>query len=202
MDQVDADRELLERIRSDEPEAFDQLVDRYGDRIFGFGMRMCGEREDAREVVQETLMQAFRSLKGLKHPAALGSWLYRVAANACLMKRRKGKFEPDRELSLEELAPRPGEGPVVEIPDLAELPDEALVRNELRERVRGAILELPAPYRVVLVLRDMEHLSTREAAQVLDLPESTVKMRLHRARLMVKKQLERGLAASPEGASA
>jgi RNA polymerase sigma-70 factor (ECF subfamily) len=166
-------------------------------------MRMCGEREDAREVVQETLMQAFRSLKRLKHPAALGSWLYRVAANACLMKRRKGKFEPDRELSLEELAPAPGEGAPVEIPDLGELPDEALVRGELRERVRAAILELPAHYRVVLVLRDMEHLSTREAAQALDLPESTVKMRLHRARLMVKKQLEQGLAAAgPGGVSA
>jgi RNA polymerase sigma-70 factor (ECF subfamily) len=193
MDQAAADRELLERIRSDEPEAFDQLVDRYGDRIFGFGMRMCGEREDARDVLQETLMQAYRSLKGLKHPKALGSWLYRVAANACLMKRRKGKYEPERELSLEELAPGGEAGSLPEIPDLSNQPDDALERSRLREAVRQAVLELPSHYRIVLVLRDMEHLPTREVAGVLDLPETTVKMRLHRARLMVKQRLEEAL---------
>ena len=101
MSHVDADSLLLDKIRKDEPDAFDRLVELYGDRIFAHGMRMCGHREDASDVFQDTLFQAFRSLKTLKEPKALRSWLYRVVSNACLMKRRKGKFEPRRELSLE-----------------------------------------------------------------------------------------------------
>ncbi len=189
------DAELLEKIRRDEPGAFDAFVAAYGDRIYGFGRRVCGDSEDARDIVQETLLQAYLSLKDLEHPEALRSWLYRVASNACLMKRRKGKFEPARELSLEELAPRPGEGPGVEIPDPGSLPDEDLERARIQERVQAAIRDLPAHYRIVLVMRDMEHLSTEETADALSLPVTTVKMRLHRARLMVRQRLEAAFAA-------
>ena len=188
------DAALLERIRRDEPGAFDAFVEAYGDRIYGFGRRVCGESEDARDVAQDTLLQAYLSLKELEHPEALRSWLYRVASNACLMKRRKGKYEPARELSLDELAPRPGEGPGIEIPDPGSLPDEALERARIQERVQAAIRDLPAPYRIVLVMRDMEHLSTEETAEALSLPITTVKMRLHRARLMVKQRLEAAMA--------
>jgi len=190
MSPADADVDLLERIRQDDPRAFDLFVERYGNRLYGFSVRMCGEREDARDTVQETLLQAFLSLKDLKEPKALRSWLYRVASNACLMKRRKGKFEPDRELSLEELMPRGGDGPPAEIPDRSELPDDEVVREEARQAVRRAIESLPAHYRVVLVMRDMEQLSTREVSEALGLPETTVKMRLHRARLGVRQYLE------------
>lgn len=190
LDARDADRELLEGIRGDDPRAFDLFVERYGDRILGFGMRFCGEREDAREVAQETLLQAFRSLKSVKEPRALRSWLYRVAANACLMKRRRGKYEPARELSLEELMPAGPDRASVQIPDPAGLPDEALERTRAREAVRSAIGDLPEHYRIVLLLRDMEQLSTAETARALDVPETTVKMRLHRARLMVRQALE------------
>jgi RNA polymerase sigma-70 factor (ECF subfamily) len=190
---------LLERIRGDQPGAFESFVSLFEDRIYRFGVRMCGEREDARDVLQDTLFQAYKSIKGLKHPQALKSWLYRVAANACLMKRRKGKFEPEKELSIEELGPGE-EGPRrTEIPDPALLPDEALVRSELGETVRRAVAEVPPRYRIVLVMRDMERLSTSEVAAALDLPETTVKMRLHRARLMVRQRLEAALAASPGG---
>jgi RNA polymerase sigma-70 factor, ECF subfamily len=188
---------LLEQIRSDHPGAFERFVVLFEDRIYRFGVRMCGEREDARDVLQDTLLQAYKSLKTLKHPEALKSWLYRVAANACLMKRRKGKFEPQRDLSLEDLAPRESGGRPSEIPDPDDLPDEVLVRSELREEVRRAVAKVPPHYRIVLVMRDMEHLSTSEVAQALDLPGSTVKMRLHRARLMVRQQLEAALAGSP-----
>jgi len=189
------DAALLERIRRDEPGAFDAFVAAYGHRIYGFGRRVCGESEDARDVVQDTLLQAYLSLKDLEHPEALRSWLYRVASNACLMKRRKGKHEPARELSLEELAPRPGEGPGVEIPDPGSLPDEDFERTRIQERVRAAIGDLPAHYRIVLVMRDMEHLSTEETAEALSLPVTTVKMRLHRARLMVRQRLEAALSS-------
>jgi RNA polymerase sigma-70 factor (ECF subfamily) len=191
------DIDLLERIQRDDPEAFDLFVSRYGDRLYGFSVRMCGEREDARDTVQETLLKAYSSLKDLKEPKALRSWLYRVASNACLMKRRKGKYEPDRELSLEELMPRGPEGAALEIPDVSELPEDEVLREEARRKVREAIASLPGHYRVVLVMRDMEHLSTREVSRALDLPETTVKMRLHRARLGVRKYLE-GLEGSGE----
>lgn len=185
---------LLEEIRKNEPGAFDRFVALFEDRIYRFGMRMCGEREDARDVLQDTLIQAYKSLSTLKHPEALRSWLYRVAANACLMKRRKGKFEPEREISLEELMPDPSGAPRREIPDASSLPDEALERSELQQTVRRAIEAVPPPYRMVLVLRDMEHLSTREVSDALNLPETTVKIRLHRARLMVRKRIEEALS--------
>ncbi len=193
MDRTEADRILLDRIRNDDPTAFDTFVERYGDRIFGFGMRVCGDRENARDVTQDTLLQAFLSLKNLKEPRALRSWLYRVVSNACLMKRRKGKFEPKRELSLDALMPASREEAMATIPDSGLLPDGALERTELQQTVQQAIAGLPLSYRIVLVLRDMEQLSTRETAETLELSESTVKMRLHRARLMVRKELEAGV---------
>lgn len=198
-DEAVTNEELLRKIHSDDPGAFEDLVRTYGDGIYGFGRRMCGEAEDAKDVVQDTLIQAYRSLKGLRNPAALKSWLYRVAANACLMKRRKRKHEPDRELSLEELAPRDGEVPGTEIPDVSSLPDVEAERNEVRRKVRGAIEELPPHYRSVLLLRDMEHFTAREVADILGIAETAVKMRLHRARLMVRKSLESEFAGTAAG---
>ena len=200
MTHAEADVDLLTRIQRDDPGAFDQFVARYGDKLYGFSVRMCGEREDARDTVQETLFQAYRSLKDLKEPKALRSWLYRVASNTCLMKRRKGTFEPERELSLEGLMPRDPDGTSLEIPDGSRLPEDEVIREEARRKVREAIRSLPAHYRVVLVLRDMEHLSTKEVSESLDLPETTVKMRLHRARLGVRKYLEQAAAGEGSGA--
>lgn len=188
-------RELLRKIREDEPGAFEAFVDAYGDRIYGFGIRMCGEREDARDVTQDTLLQAYRSLKDLQHPEALKTWLFRVAANACRMRRRKGKYEPARELSLEELRPAGGDVPETEIPDAGNLPDEEALRAEARRRIRSAIRTLPPHYRLVLVLRDIEQFTAPEVADILDLPLSTIKMRLHRARLLLRAELEPTSAA-------
>lgn len=185
--------ELLDRMRRDAPGAFEEFVSAYGDRIFGFGLRVCGEREDAKDILQETLIQAYRSLAQLEHPAALKSWLYRVAANACRMKRRKGKYEPAHELSLDELVSRDRPSGPTQIPDPGSLPDEELERSEAGQIIRTAIGKIPVHYRMVLILRDMEQLSTKEVAEALDLAEPAVKMRLHRARLMVKKELEEGL---------
>jgi RNA polymerase sigma-70 factor (ECF subfamily) len=188
--------ELLKKIREDEPGAFEAFVDLFGDRIYGFGVRMCGEREDARDVAQDTLLQAYRSLKKLKHPEALRSWVFRVVSNACLMKRRKGNYQANREIALEDLMPGEGEDFSSAIPDPSPGADEELLLSETREKVRAAIDLLPPHYRMVLLLRDMEHFSTRETAETLDLPESTVKMRLHRARLLVRGELAGSAAGS------
>jgi RNA polymerase sigma-70 factor (ECF subfamily) len=201
MQQKHDNSELLSGIRADAPGAFDAFVARFGGRIYAFGLKFCGEREDAKDVLQDTLIQAYRSLRELEHPEAMISWLYRVAANACLMKRRKGKFEPEHEISLEELLPGPGEDLKAQIPDPSADPHDAAVRAETQARVRKAIGDLPPAYRIVLVMRDMEQLSTQEVATALGLEISAVKMRLHRARLMVRRSLEQAFAAPsrPEG---
>jgi len=197
MDALESDRSLLDAIRRDDPAAFEEFVRRYGGRILGFGMRVCGEQEAAKDVAQETLIQAYRSLKDLQEPKALRSWLYRVVSNACRMRRRKGKYEPQRELSLEELMPAGPEEAEIQIPDVRNLPDDAAAREEVRETVHKAISELAAEYRMVLLLRDIEQLSTRETADALELNESTVKMRLHRARLMLRNILAKRLGQTP-----
>ena len=195
MDEHSDSAALLSRIRADLPGAFDEFVARFAGPIYAFGMKFCGEREDARDVLQDTLLQAYRSLRDLEHAEAMTSWLYRVAANACLMKRRKGKFEPERENTLEELLPGPGDDARVQIPDPASLPYDDAVRAETKARVQKAIGDLPAAYRIVLVMRDMEQLKTQEVAAALGLEISAVKMRLHRARLMIRKTLEESYAA-------
>ncbi len=204
MDTAEADARLLDAIRRDDPTAFETFVRRYGGRILGFGMHVCGEQEAAKDVAQETLLQAFQSLKDVQEPKALRSWLYRVVSNACLMRRRKKKYEPKRELSLEELMPSGPAEAGIEIPDARALPDDEAVREEVREAVHAGIRELPIDYGVVLLLRDIEQLSTRETAEALGLNASTVKMRLHRGRLMLRRVLAERLgrtAADAGGAS-
>ena len=194
-----ADEAVLRSVQENEPGAFDRFVDRFGNRIYAFGMRMCGHREDAEDVFQETLVTAYRKLSTLREPRALTSWLYRSVSNACLMKRRKSKFAPDRELSLDELLPQGGvveEGPV--LPELAS-PDSHLYRRELGDALENAVRDLPADYRIVWLLRDVEGLSTEETAEALGLGISNVKMRLHRARLALRKDLAR---YAPEGEGA
>ena len=118
------------------------------------------------------------------------------------MKRRKGNYAANREVPLEELMPRSRREIEAEIPDPGALPDDQAARSELRERVRQAVRELPDHYRIVLVLRDMEMLSTSETADALELPVSTIKMRLHRARLMVRKKLVDELYGTAAGEQA
>ena len=192
------DAELLESIHADAPGAFEAFVEAYGDRVYRFGRRMCGDRQDAQDVLQDTLIAAYRALKTVENPEALRSWLYRVASNACLMMRRRGKHAPQRELSLEELMPLGEDGPGFEVPDPGELPDSEAARSEVVAQVREALGDLPPALRIVLVMRDMEGLSTQEVAAALDLGESAVKMRLHRARLQLRRLLvSRGEAAAP-----
>jgi len=183
------DEELLEAVKRDDPGAFDAFVDRYGRRLMAFGVRMCGHHEDAEDVFQETLLKAYLGLKDLREPKALRTWLYRVAANACRMKRRKEK--PSREISLDAFKPAGfDEAMTAEIPDWSGLPDDATERAELRTALEKEIAQLPPDYRLVLLLRDVEGLSTQETADALQVRVPAVKMRLHRARMALRGQLE------------
>jgi RNA polymerase sigma-70 factor (ECF subfamily) len=197
MDEPHPDAVLLDRIHRDEPGAFEAFVERYGEPVYRFGRRMCIDAENAGDVLQETLIAAYRSLKNLEHPEALRSWVYRVAGNACLMMQRRTRKADTLEVSLEDLLHSGEEDGTAEIPDMSSFPDEEASRAELTEKIRGAVGDLPAHYRIVLVMRDMDGLTTRETADALRLEESAVKMRLHRARLMVRKALERALAGAP-----
>jgi RNA polymerase sigma-70 factor (ECF subfamily) len=158
---------------------------------------MCGQREDAEEVAQDTLLKVFESFDQLQDPERVKAWVFRIAKNYCLMKRRKSVFAPDREYSLDELLPGAGEAPrAVQVPDTGELPEDHVLRVELGSRLEEALRELPDTYRSVVLLRDVEGLSTAEAAGILDLSEDVVKQRLHRGRLALRKSLAPYLAAT------
>lgn len=184
------DRALAEALIAGHPEAFEPFVERFGPLIRNFGRRMCGHRDDADEVLEETLLKAYLSLKDLRDPGALRSWVFRVAANACLKMRRHDRAGREHEIGLEEVLPRPGEGAgPPQIPDWSDIPLDRLLQKELRVKLDEAILALPADYRIVLLLRDQEGFSTRQAAGILGISETLAKVRLHRARLALRKTL-------------
>jgi RNA polymerase sigma-70 factor (ECF subfamily) len=164
-------------------------MDAYGDRLYSFASRVCRNSEDAKDVVQETLIAVFRSLKDFRGESRFRTWLFTIAANACRKMKRKGKFEPEQELSLDEFMPVAQQRAKIEIADWSQNPDELFRRDELRTVVEAAIAGLPRKYRIVLLLRDLEQLSTDETAEALGLSPEAVKSRLHRARLYVRQQL-------------
>ena len=154
--------------------------------VFSFSMRVCGQREDAEDTMQEVLAKSLPYLPKFDSPKALLVWLYKVAKNRCLMNRRRSRFAPKEELSLDEL-----------MPDRKELeglsgsinPETFAIRSEEAARLRDAVQKLPPQYRIVLVLRDMEGLTDEEVAEITGLRSGTVRVRLHRARLYVRKEL-------------
>jgi RNA polymerase sigma-70 factor (ECF subfamily) len=187
---ADDDFELIQDIASGKDERFADLVDRYAKRLYNFGLRMCGDARDAEDMVQDTFLNVYKYLDGFRGETKFKNWLYRVAASACLKKKRRSKFAPDRELSLEEFLPTEGEALPTEVPRWACEPLENLLNRELNATLRKKILSLPEKYRVVLVLRDIEGFSTAETEKILGLSQSNIKVRLHRARLYLREQLK------------
>ncbi|MGD8835692.1 MAG: sigma-70 family RNA polymerase sigma factor [Desulfobacteraceae bacterium] len=182
---VDADIDLVSAIQSGQIERFPELVKRYERLLYNFGLKMCGESQDAEDVVQDTFLNVFKYLKGFRYETKFKNWLYRIASSICIKKRRKSKFAPDRELSLDDFLP--DEASVENrAPAWATLPLDQLLNEELGRTIKSAILELPEKYRIVLVLRDIEGFSIDESAQILKLTPSNIKVRLHRARLYLR----------------
>jgi RNA polymerase sigma-70 factor (ECF subfamily) len=188
MDQTELN--FVEELKAGKTEAFDRLLDAHGARLYSFASRMCKNSEDARDIVQETLLAVFRSLKDFRGESRFQTWLFKIAANACWKMKRKGKFEPEQELSLDDFMPTAhGDAHRLEIPDWSQNPEEMVLRAELRTAVEAALAELPGKYRIVLALRDIEQFSTDETAEVLGLSPEAVKSRLHRARLYMRERL-------------
>jgi RNA polymerase sigma-70 factor, ECF subfamily len=156
--------------------------------VFSFSMKVCGQRQDAEDTMQEVLVKSVPNLPKFDSPRALMVWLYKVAKSRCLMSRRKSKFAPREALSIDEL-----------MPDRRELqklsgnsdatPETSMLRRENAKRLRQAVQKLPPEYRLILVLHDMEELSDGDIAEITGLRQGTIRVRLHRARLFVRKQL-------------
>jgi RNA polymerase sigma-70 factor (ECF subfamily) len=185
--------ELARRLMAGDAGAFDRFVEHFRAKVFQYSRLMCGHREDAEEVAQDTLLKVFESFDQLREPERVRQWVFRIAKNACLMKRRKSVFAPARELSLDEFLPAmggSGEGKKIEIADWSALPEAQLLQREMKDALEAAIAWLPPTYRSVVLLRDMEELSTAETAEILDVTADVVKTRLHRGRLALRQRLD------------
>jgi RNA polymerase sigma-70 factor (ECF subfamily) len=167
------------------------LVDRYGGRINALALRLCGNRADAEDAVQETFLRAFRKREQFEGRSDPGTWLYTIATRVCLRLRRKRGSKSRAPVSLDSLSPA-GAGMLAD-PDSLRGPEGAALHKESLGAIGRAITRLPNEYRLPLVLKDIAELSVDESARVLGLKSGTVKIRLHRARLMLRKALDKAL---------
>lgn len=180
---------LLDRLRAGEDSAYEELVRTYSPRLLAVARRVVGNDEEARDVIQDAFLNAFRSLRNFHGDARLSTWLHRIVVNSALMKLRTRKRKPEE--SIEPLLPAfLSDGHYAEkFSSWGEQADAALSRTETQELVRRHIDELPESFRTVLVLRDIEGLDTEETARVLDTTPNAVKIRLHRARAALRSLL-------------
>jgi RNA polymerase sigma-70 factor (ECF subfamily) len=176
--------ELARALLAGETGAFERFVEHFRSKVFHYSWLMCGRPEDAEEVAQETLLKVFENFDQLRDPERVRPWVFRIAKNACLMQRRKSVFAPTHEVSFDELLPVP------EPTDNAPQPEVLLLDSELRAVLDRVISELPQTYRAVVLLRDIEELSTEDTAQILDLGTDVVKTRLHRGRVAMRQKLD------------
>ncbi|MGA9057032.1 MAG: sigma-70 family RNA polymerase sigma factor [Terriglobia bacterium] len=181
--------QALANLKSGKLEDVEQALETLQEVVYGFGMKVCGVREDAEDTAQETLIRLARQLKEFPDARALAVWLYKVAKTQCLMSRRKSKFAPAQILSLDALMPKESGAAAPAVKSWEITPEEIVLNKELRSKLEDAVLALPKPYRLVLILRDMEQLDTREVAEVMGISEETTKMRLHRARVFLRNAL-------------
>jgi len=187
------DRQLIARLQAGDEEAVKELAERYSHRIFQMALRQLKNRQDAEEVTQDVLLKVYRQIGRFRGDAALSSWIYRITFNTAMSRLRTHRAERAAEqerdrtqanrLGDEHLAPR-------QQADWSRMPDEELLRSQMRDVVADALAELPEIYRVPVVLRDIEGLSTEEASTRLKVKDQTLKSRLHRGRLMLRGRLQ------------
>ena len=186
------DSALLERLKAGEEGALGDLADAYGGKIYQLAFRYLRNREDAEEVAQDVLFKVYRKVGAFRGDAALSSWIYRITFNTAMSRLRTAQYqrsqseEPNRISSEgEQRQPRTRQEPA----DWSNMSDEGVFRSQLRRRVFQAILALPAIYRAPVMLRDIQGMSTEEASAMLHVKDQTLKTRLHRGRLILRKQL-------------
>jgi len=204
---ADQHLDLLEALRRREPSAAERLVATFGNRAYRLAANITGSGQDAEEVVQDAFWAVVRKIDTFRGESAFGSWLYRIVANAAYQKRRVRQSR-SRDVSWDEVLPVFDEQSrhVVPMTDWSPRVNDASVQTELRMALTAAIDRLPAAYRTVLVLRDVQGLSNAEIAELLGLTIPVVKTRVHRGRLFLRKQLGDAMATldasrEPEGES-
>jgi RNA polymerase sigma-70 factor, ECF subfamily len=182
---------LVRAAQSGSQPAMERLLMRAQEVAYRYSLLVCGHADDADDAMQEALLKTYRYAAQIQQPEAFRTWLYRTVKNACLISRRKRVHEPASVLSLDEMLPsRDGGDHAIDVEDPGRRPDEIVANRRLRRTLQRALQALPSDYRLVVFLREVEGLSTREVANVAGISEANVKTRLHRARLMLRKQLE------------
>jgi RNA polymerase sigma-70 factor (ECF subfamily) len=185
------DQDLLKRLQAGDERAIAELADTYGTKIYQLAFRYLRNKEDAEEVVQDVLLKVHRKVDAFRGDAALSSWIYRITFNAAMSRLRTARYQRSQDEARQAEAGG-DENPALARPDVADwsnLADEQVLRSQLRRRVLRAILALPAIYRAPVVLRDLHGMSTEEASAMLKVKDQTLKSRLHRGRLILRKQL-------------
>ena len=183
--------QLLSRLQSGDERALAELADAYGTKIYQLAFRYLRNKEDAEEVTQDVLFKVYRKVGEFRGDAALSSWIYRITFNAAMSRVRTAQFqrsqEEDRQMAADDGdSSSPSQ---LDIADWSNMADERVLRSQLRRRVLRAILALPAIYRAPVMLRDIQGMSTEEASAMLRVKDQTLKSRLHRGRLILRKQL-------------
>ncbi len=184
-------------LRLNTSEAVEEAIGLLQNTVYSFSMKVCGHPEDAEDTMQEVLSRSLGHLARLHDPQQLAVWLYTVTRNRCWRMRRKPAHAPANMLSLDELMPNDDELALL-LQDAGKSPELSLLQTEQHHLLHQAILHIPAPLRIVLVLHDMEELTTEQVAQILQLQQGTVRIRLHRARLSVRKEMNQLLSGAPE----
>jgi RNA polymerase sigma-70 factor, ECF subfamily len=179
-------------------QAIPRLMDDYADRIYGLGLRMCDDPEKAQDLVQETFIRALQGWDGFDGRSEPSTWLYTIASRACQRMERRRAGEPRSMQSLELLLPS-GDETLVDVPADGETPLDWVERRDVVQAVQRAIQALPLAFRLPVVLKEIEGLSVEEVASILGVKPATVKTRLHRARLLLRKELSRALPGKPSG---
>src|SRR5207248_10984 len=188
-----AQDELLARLKAGDERALTDLANEYGVKIYQLAFRYLRNKEDAEEVTQDVLFKVYRKVDAFRGDAALSSWIYRITFNAAMSRVRTAKYQraqidERREATTETDAQGEPSRPR-DVADWSDLADERVFRTQLRTRVFRAILALPAIYRAPVMLRDIQGMSTEEASAMLKVKDQTLKSRLHRGRLILRKQL-------------
>src|SRR5664280_55865 len=177
-------------LRLNTPEAVEEAIGLLQNTVYSFSMKVCGHPEDAEDTMQEVLYRSMGHLAKIQDPQALAVWLYTVTRNRCWRMRRKEASAPKHMLSLDDMMPDEAElGRLLQ--DSAESPEDNLLHAEQHDLLHQAVLRIPVQLRIVLVLHDMEELTTEQVAQILNLQPGTVRVRLHRARLSVRKEMNK-----------
>ena len=177
------ERELIQRSQAGDRLAFEELVRRHADRLYAVVLRFVADAGEAEEVTQEAFLRAWRSIDRFEFRSQFFTWLYRIGINEA---KRRGERRPPVGTvgSIED-------SPIEEAPDWSDAPEFRVEQGQLRGVLEDAVRALPLDYRAPLILRDVEGLSTQEAAEVMGLGEAAFKSRLHRARLAVRRDVDR-----------